>query len=68
MVLLLLLLLLFLPDVFGNSGQKIFDSTVRVVEGSAHGGLDLAPLKTHRLHVGNGLGALSAHGQARGFI
>lgn len=51
-----------------TNGQKIFDSTVRVVEGSAHGSLDLAPLKTHGLHVGNRLGTLSAHGQARGLI
>lgn len=44
--------------------QQVFDCTVRIVKGCAHGSLDLTPLKAHGLHVGDGLGTLSAHGES----
>jgi hypothetical protein len=44
--------------------QEIFDSAVRVIEGSAHGRLDVTPLKSHSLHIRDSFGTLSAHGQA----
>lgn len=41
--------------------EKILDSSVRVVEGGAHGSIDLGAFEAHGLHVGNHLLALGAH-------
>lgn len=44
--------------------QKVFDSAIWVEKGSAHASHDLCSVKTHSLHIGNGLLALLAHGQS----
>ena len=49
---------------FRTHSQEVLDRSVGVVERRSHGRFDLTPLEAHGLHVGNGLGALSAHGEA----
>lgn len=49
----------------GTHSQKIFNSSVGVVEGGTHSCLDLGSFEAHGFHVGDGLGALGTHGQAR---
>lgn len=47
-------------------GQKVFNSTVGVVECSAHGAIDISAGETHSLHLHNGAFSGGAHGQGRG--
>lgn len=50
---------------YSTHSQKIFNSSVGVVESGTHSCLDLGSFEAHSFHVGDSLGALGTHGQAR---
>lgn len=45
--------------------EQIFNSTVRVVESSTHGTVDIASNKSHGLHLSYGTLSSSTHGKRR---
>jgi hypothetical protein len=51
-----------------SHSQQVLDRTVRIEEGSAHGGVNVGPSEPHILHVGNGSIAFAAHRQRRRIV